>query len=100
MPVKLLVITAMIVKMQIGCLNSFAQKPTPIPIRVAGYVAIVHPIVTISKNAPVYNFGKSYTVGFPFGINLWKGNKTGFSVEIVPFIKSDKVSSKTSNILI
>lgn len=83
--VKSLAIVAMIAKMQIGCLDSFAQKPAPIPIRVAGFVAIVHPIVTIS-NAPVYNFSKSYTVGFPVGVNFWKNSKTGFSLEIVPFI--------------
>ena len=100
MPVKSLIIIAMIAIMQIACLNGLAQKPASIPIRVAGFVAIVHPVITLSKNAPVYNFSNSYVVGFPFGINFWKGNKTGFSIEIVPFIKSDKSSSKTSNILI
>jgi hypothetical protein len=86
--------------MQIAGKYSIAQNATAIPIRVAGYVAIVHPVVTLSSSAPVYNFSKSYTVGFPIGINFWKSRNIGFSLEIVPFINADKVTSKTSNVLI
>lgn len=65
-----------------------------------GYFSVVHPLVTVDKDATVYNFSNgAYIVGFPFGINILTSNTTGFSFEIVPFIKSLDGSSKTSNVL-
>ena len=46
------------------------------------------------------NFRDYYTVGFPFGVNFWKTSKTAFSIEIIPYIKTDKGISKMNNILI
>jgi hypothetical protein len=53
-----------------------------------GYFSVVHPLVTIDKDETIYNFSNgAYTVGFPFGINILTSNTTGFSLEVVPFIK-------------
>lgn len=82
--------------------TSFAQQTTttvtyPKPY---GYFSVVHPLVTVDKDATVYNFSNgAYTVGFPFGVNILTSNTTGFSFEIVPFIKSLDGTSKTSNVL-
>jgi len=68
-------------------------------IKVTGYVGIVHPIVTITKDETTTNFNGSYTVGMPTGINLWKSPDIGFSCEFVPYIKAEHGSSKMSNFL-
>lgn len=84
---------------------AFAQQTTtttatttyPKPI---GYFSVVHPLVTIDKDEKVYNFSNgAYTVGFPFGVNVLTSNTTGFSFEVVPFIRSAGGTSKTSNVL-
>ncbi len=67
--------------------------------RLAGYIGIVHPIVTFSSDGTHINFKDSYTVGMPIGINIWKSAKIGFSSEIVPIIKATNSSSKVSNVL-
>jgi hypothetical protein len=79
----------------------FSQETPPPPIypKTMAYASIIHPIVTIDKDATTYNFTSAYTVGFPIGINLLKSDKIGFSFEIAPFIKADKHSDKVSNIL-
>ena len=64
------------------------------------YFGVVHPIVTVSSDKPVYNFQNYYMVGIPTGINVWKSKKIGYSLEIIPYIKSDKTISKMSNLLI
>ena len=73
MKIKFLVLTSFIL-LQI---HLFSQNNVPsvnaYP-KVAAYFSVVHPIVTLSSNAPVYNFDHSYTVGFPVGINLLKSD--------------------------
>lgn len=78
--------------------TAFSQQPTyPKPV---GYFSVVHPLVTVDKDATVYNFSNgAYTVGFPFGVNILTSNTTGFSLEVVPFIRSADGISKTSNVL-
>ncbi|MBC7650698.1 MAG: hypothetical protein H7101_03000 [Deinococcales bacterium] len=78
--------------------NTATNTPTyPKPV---AYFSVVHPLATIDKNETVYNFSNGvYTVGFPFGINVLTSNTTGYSLEIVPFIRSANGSSKTSNVL-
>jgi hypothetical protein len=88
----LLFSTIMIAKAQ-------AQQPPVSYPKIAGYVAIVHPIVTFSGNKTTTNFSHSYTVGFPVAINIWKNNKFGFSAEFVPFIKADSTGSKMNNFM-
>lgn len=68
--------------------------------KITGFVAILHPLVTVSANETITNFKDYYAVGMPIGINIWKSEKIGFSFEIVPTIKSDNQVSKVSNILI
>jgi hypothetical protein len=82
-------------------LNLFSQELPPAPVypKTVAYVSIIHPIVTMDKDATTYNFTTAYTIGFPIGINLLKSDNIGFSFEIAPFIKSDKHSNKVSNIL-
>ncbi|WP_337040368.1 hypothetical protein [Emticicia sp. 17c] len=65
----------------------------------AGYVGIVHPVVTFSQHNTI-NFKDNYVVGFPMGINLWKTNKIGFSLEIVPHILTENGISRMNNLLI
>jgi hypothetical protein len=78
---------------------AFSQAPAPVYPRIAGYVGILHPIVTFSKDATTTNFDKSYVGGLPVGINIWKSSKIGFSAEFVPFIRAEKGTSKMSNFL-
>ncbi len=65
--------------------------------KVTGYVGLLHPIVTFSADKPHYNFDGAYTVGLPTGINLWKSQHTGFSMEFVPTIRATGGTSKMSN---
>ncbi|MHA4895209.1 hypothetical protein ACXZ1K_10675 [Pedobacter sp. PWIIR3] len=80
-----------------ACISS-GQTTQTYP-KLAGYVGIVHPIVTFSSEGTHTNFKDSYTVGMPIGINIWKSAKIGFSSEIVPTIKAANSSSKVSNVL-
>ena len=88
------------------CIYGFAQQTsttTTAPItypKPVGYFSVVHPLFTIDKDETVYNFSNgAYTVGFPFGVNVLTSNTTGFSFEVVPFIRSASGTSKTSNVL-
>lgn len=78
-----------------------ASAPTPAPVypRVAGYVGILHPIVTFSDEGTTTNFDSYYVVGLPTGINIWKSPKIGFSAEFVPLIRAEKGTSKMANFL-
>jgi len=64
------------------------------------FFGVANPIVTISYDKPAYNFTNYYLVGFPTGINVWKTKNIGYSLEVIPYIKSDKTISKMSNLLI
>jgi hypothetical protein len=74
---------------------SAAQNSYP---RVAGHVGIVHPMVAFSSDGTETNFGTSYRVGFPMAVNVWKTDKVGFSLEVIPTIKSENGSSKVYNV--
>lgn len=78
--------------------EAVAQPPATYP-KVNGYVGILHPLVTYSKDAPHYNFDGAYVVGMPTGINIWKSSKIGFSMEFVPFIRAANGGSKMNNFL-
>ncbi|MFN4314456.1 MAG: hypothetical protein ACK4E0_09200 [Chitinophagaceae bacterium] len=67
--------------------------------KLGGYVGIVHPIVTLSKDRVITNFKDTYTVGLPVGINIWKSPGVGFSVEFVPFVRADSSGSRMNNLL-
>ncbi|WP_046370761.1 hypothetical protein [Flavihumibacter petaseus] len=67
--------------------------------KITGYVGIMHPIVAFSKDEPHYNFDGAYVVGLPCGINLWKSNAVGFSMEFVPLIKASGGASKMNNFI-
>jgi hypothetical protein len=76
-----------------------AQQATDTYPKIAGYVGILHPIVTFSKKETVTNFKDYYVVGMPTGINIWKTKKIGFSAEFVPFVRADSTGSKMNNFL-
>lgn len=76
-----------------------APAPAPVYPRVAGYVGILHPIVTFSDDGTTTNFDSYYVVGLPTGINIWKSPKIGFSAEFVPLIRAEKGTSKMANFL-
>ena len=84
---------------------ALAQTPAAVapPIqtypKIAGYVGIIHPIVTFSSEETHTNFDESYTVGMPTGINIWKTSKVGFSFELVPFVRAENGVSKMNNVL-
>ena len=81
------------------CNSGFSQSPPPFYPKIAGYVGIVHPIVTYSDGSTTTNFTDYYVVGMPVGINIWKSAKIGFSAEFVPFIRADNGTSKMNNFL-
>jgi hypothetical protein len=74
------------------------QPPVTYP-KIAGYVGILHPLVTFSKDGTSTNFRDYYIGGLPVGINIWKSARIGFSAEFVPFIRAEKGTSKMSNFL-
>lgn len=79
---------------------SQAQAPPPVTYpKVAGYVGIIHPLVTFSKDGTTTNFDGYYVVGMPTGINIWKSAKIGFSAEFVPFVRAENGTSRMSNFL-
>ncbi|MBW1654681.1 hypothetical protein [Flavobacterium quisquiliarum] len=78
--------------------SSFTFSQTTYP-KITGYFGIMHPIVTVSRDETAVNFRDYYAVSFPTGINIWKNSKIGFSFEIVPNIKDDNGSSKTTSLL-
>jgi hypothetical protein len=67
--------------------------------RIAGYIGVVHPIVSFSDSGTTTNFKDYYLIGIPVGINIWKSTTIGFSLEFVPFIKAEKGTSKMNNFL-
>ncbi|WP_461791763.1 hypothetical protein [Pedobacter sp.] len=79
----------------------FAQSTSPVPTypKIAGYVGILHPIVTFSSSSTDFNFDNHYVVGLPTGINIWKNAKIGFSAEFVPTIRVENGTSKMSNFM-
>lgn len=81
-------------------IQGVAQQPSSdVYPKITGYVGIMHPIVTVSKDVPHYNFDGAYVVGIPTGLNLWKSPKIGFSMEFVPIIKAIAGTSKMDNFL-
>ena len=73
--------------------------PAPTPPRMVGYLGVLHPIITFDQAGSETNFKNYYVVGFPIGLNLWKTEKLGFSVEIVPILRADNSTSKVTNVL-
>lgn len=78
--------------------SSFAQNTVTYP-RVAGYVGLLHPLVTFNRDHTVKNFDGFYLAGLPVGINIWKSQSVGFSAEFVPFVRADSTGSKMNNFL-
>jgi hypothetical protein len=91
---------ALFVFIYLATSESVAQTPAPVVYpRIAGYVGILHPIVTFSEEGTVTNFKDYYVVGLPTGINIWKSAKMGFSAEFVPLIRAENGTSKMANFL-
>ncbi len=80
-------------------LNAASQQNPIVYPGIAGYVGILHPIVTFSNEKTTTNFNNSYVGGLPVGINIWKSKKIGFSAEFVPFIRVENSAAKMSNFL-
>ncbi|WP_343703233.1 hypothetical protein [Chitinophaga sp.] len=95
-PLKTSVLAALIFFSASGMAAAQQAAPGGYP-KVTGYVGLLHPIVTFSADKPHYNFDGAYTVGLPTGINLWKSQHTGFSMEFVPTIRATGGTSKMSN---
>lgn len=80
-------------------LGTYAQTAAVVYPKITGYVGIIHPIVTFSKDGTHTNFDGAYVGGLPTGINIWKSQKIGFSFEVVPFIRVADGASKMNNLL-
>ncbi|WP_406750646.1 hypothetical protein [Aquirufa salirivi] len=72
-----------------------AQEQFP---KIAGHMGIAHSIITVSDGITTGNFGSSYSVGFPVALNIWKTEKVGFSLEVIPAIRSENGSHKVNNV--
>jgi hypothetical protein len=70
------------------------------PLKINGYFGVLHPIATLQGGKVTTNFGDTYTVGFPTGINFQRYSGMGFSFEIVPTIKSNRLGSSVSSVAI
>ncbi len=79
--------------------RTFSQAVETFP-KITGYASILHPVVVINKEHTTTNFDGYYQVVFPFGINIWKSKKIGFSIELAPGIRAEKGSSKMNSLLI
>lgn len=86
---------AFLIKPTIGLSQA---QPATYP-KVAGYVGIIHPLATFSKEGTTTNFNNHYVVGMPTGMNIWKSARIGFSMEFVPFIKAENGINRMSNFL-
>ena len=64
--------------------------------KITEYFCVYHTIGNYSSgNAPVYLFGSNeYKLWLPFGINVFKNPKVGFSIEIMPCFESVNTSNK------
>lgn len=69
-------------------------------VRTTVYMGVVHPVGTWQDGSFRFNFSNAYTIGFPVGINIQKSKTVGFSLEIAPFIVSDRNVSKVKTILV
>lgn len=65
----------------------------------AGYFSITNSIATWNKDGITTNFSDSYTVSFPFGLNLLKSDHFGVSFEIAPVIRVEKNIAKVSSVV-
>ena len=79
--------------------NTMAQQSAVVYPKITGYVGIIHPLITFSKDETTTPFKNFYIGGLPAGINIWKSAKIGFSAEFVPYIRAEKGTSKMSNFL-
>ncbi|GAB3922017.1 hypothetical protein [Mucilaginibacter myungsuensis] len=82
----------------ITTISSYSQTaPSQIYPKIAGYVGILHPILTFSSTGTDTNFGDHYVAGMPVGINIWKSQRIGFSAEFVPSVRAENGTSKMAN---
>jgi hypothetical protein len=71
---------------------------------VKAYMSFIIPWVTINKDETVTEFEKATTIGFPVGLNVYYGDKFGFSFEFTPLVVWQQSSgkpgtSKSSNLV-
>lgn len=66
---------------------------------IKGYTGIVLPIYTISNDGDTWNFQNNVVIGNPWGINLWKSKKFGYSFEFTPLLKINSTESKVATLL-
>ncbi|UCJ05091.1 hypothetical protein KTO58_15450 [Chitinophaga pendula] len=82
-----------------GATPTVAQPMSASFPKITGYVGVMHPVVTFGRDKPHYNFDGAYVGGLPCGINIWKSNSVGFSMEFVPFVRAANGTSKMNNLL-
>lgn len=93
------IITIFFAVISFGMKTISAQTATVTYPRITGYAGILHPVVTFGNDGAHTNFDGAYVGGLPTGINIWKSQKIGFSMEIVPFIRVADGTSKMNHLL-
>lgn len=90
----LLLLLCTVVYCQSASSDTIVGKITPLPSthtypEIKGYVALVVPIYTFSSDGNTLNGKSSFVIGNPWGINIWKSKRFGYSFEFTPFLKFD-----------
>jgi hypothetical protein len=73
-----------------------AQQTYP---RVTGYFSVLQPVTTWTKNGFAGNFSNTYTIVFPFGMNILKSDNFGVSFEVAPAIRTENNIAKVNSVL-
>ncbi|EHQ28821.1 hypothetical protein [Mucilaginibacter paludis] len=76
----------------------YSQQAASVYPRIIGYFSIYHPIETLSSGNFTGNFGNTYTVSFPLGIQILKSDHVGVSLEIAPTVRTENNISKVSSL--
>lgn len=66
---------------------------------VKGYIGLVVPIYTFSEDGNTLNGRNNFVIGNPWGINIWKSKRFGFTFEFTPMLRISNQENKVANIV-
>lgn len=98
LPVKSIRWTLLLLTFALPFSRAYSQQAISNYPRIVGYFSVYHPIETLSSGTFTGNFGKVYTVSFPFGMHILKSDHFGVSFEISPCIRTESNISKVSSV--
>lgn len=70
------------------------------PLKITGYMGLLHPVATLLDGEVLMNFDDSYSVGFVSGISIQKQAYLSYSLEIIPIINTNSNSNRVNNLII